>query len=452
MKMLSTNARGSGNGRWARRWLALLAALTAQTVLAAAGGPVPGAAPGFPRPMPERLHPQAVRTFPPLPPALVEGLKREDGTQTKGRLQIGVGRAFDKPIILSRETVAAGDWTALTHGWHGLTMEVTAQGAVGIRLHLENLTLPAGVRLIIYDPARPQATLAVISAESLAGQRELWTQTTFSERVTVECQVPPAVDARDVHFDVRELSHLYALPALPSSLRAGSCENDVTCSPVYASEASGVALISFIDGGNDYVCSGCLIAGTTNLKDYFLTAHHCVDNQTVALTLEFFWFYQTSVCNGPEPDPSDNFTSGGADLLATASASDFAFLRLRQAAPGNAFHLNWTTNQPSGTETLACIHHPDGGIKRISFGNLIGYDTDFLYVQWFSGVTEQGSSGSPLLNANHQIVGQLFAGSSSCVDQSAPDQFGRFDVSYNTLKTWLGAGGSKPPAGTYYGL
>src|SRR5262249_13086550 len=152
-----------------------LGALAAQTLFAIAVA--------SPSPTPASLPPRAVQMLSALPPALIEGLKRHDGLQTKGRLQIGLGRPFEKPMILSRETVAAGDWSALTNGWRAYTMEVTSKGAVGVRLHLENLILPAGVQLVIYDPARPEATLAVFNAESLAGQRELWTKTIFSERV-----------------------------------------------------------------------------------------------------------------------------------------------------------------------------------------------------------------------------------------------------------------------------
>src|SRR5262249_37653839 len=156
---------------------------------------------------------------------------------------------------------------------------------------------------------------------------------------------------------------------------------------------------------------------------------HCIENQTVASTLEFFWFYQTSSCNGPAPSVSDvPHTGGGADRLAGSTGSDFAFLRLKHPAPAGVFFLGWSLDQPTQGETLTCIHHPDGSFKRISFGNLYNSNSDFWAVQWFSGVTEGGSSGSPLLNANHQVIGQLNGGfngpGSACDDPSAPDQFG----------------------------
>jgi S1-C subfamily serine protease len=74
-----------------------------------------------------------------------------------------------------------------------------------------------------------------------------------------------------------------------------------------------------------------------------------------------------------------------------------------------------------------------------------------------------GNSGGPLLNANHQVVGQLNAGwngpGSSCANPAAPDQFGRFDVTYQKIHQWLGGGGSvasgdediEPPTATRAG-
>jgi len=63
------------------------------------------------------------------------------------------------------------------------------------------------------------------------------------------------------------------------------------------------------------------------------------------------------------------------------------------------------------------------------------------------GVTEGGSSGSPLFDHNGRIVGQLSGGSSACVGtngNSSPDFYGRMDINWefaNTpetrLKEWL---------------
>lgn len=253
------------------------------------------------------------------------------------------------------------------------------------------------------------------------------------------------------------------LPSTQAGLKEGSCHNDVSCYADWANEAAAVARISFIEHGNTYLCSGCLLAAAVQSSaEYFLTANHCIPNQTVASTIEFFWLYQTSSCDGPAPSLSDVPHTSGSDLLAGSPATDFSFLRLKRAAPGGVSFLGWSLDGPADNETLTCIHHPDGSFERISFGHPYDSDPEFWAVQWFSGVTEGGSSGSPLLNASHQVIGQLNGGfdgaGSSCDDPAAPDQFGRFDVGFNAMKRWLAStsvgGGADFTAvkGSYNGL
>ena len=53
--------------------------------------------------------------------------------------------------------------------------------------------------------------------------------------------------------------------------------------------------------------------------------------------------------------------------------------------------------------------------------------------QWELGVTEGGSSGSPLFDQNHRVIGQLYGGGAACagsVNNGQPDWYGRFDVSW----------------------
>ena len=52
---------------------------------------------------------------------------------------------------------------------------------------------------------------------------------------------------------------------------------------------------------------------------------------------------------------------------------------------------------------------------------------------WEDGVTEPGSSGSPLFDNNHRIIGQLYGGAAACngsVNNGLYDYYGRLDVSW----------------------
>jgi hypothetical protein len=111
--------------------------------------------------------------------------------------------------------------------------------------------------------------------------------------------------------------------------------------------------------------------------------------------------------------------------------------------------------RPRRGTPIASIHHPNGDYKRISFGSVNQEDpfnpqfsfylsglspARFYGVFWSQGVTEPGSSGSPLLNSSHQIIGQLWGGYSSCIEPNTPDAYGRFSFSYPLMEAHLGGG------------
>ena len=60
-----------------------------------------------------------------------------------------------------------------------------------------------------------------------------------------------------------------------------------------------MARLVYTTDGASYVCSGTLIADRdhSTFIPYFLTANHCVNTQTVASTIQTYWFYRSTACN-----------------------------------------------------------------------------------------------------------------------------------------------------------
>ncbi|MCX7048787.1 MAG: pre-peptidase C-terminal domain-containing protein [Candidatus Sumerlaeota bacterium] len=362
-------------------------------------------------------------------------------------------------IIVNRQSSivnTASGFLSLKNGGKLWTAAIESPEAKAIRIHLTGIALPKGAQVMVYNTLSPQESYGPYQSKDWLSAGDYWTESVFASQVTVECYLPPDLSDRPASFEIREIAHIYqdlAKLARNSQLgtpnselgtpKVGACHNDITCYPSWTSTGNSVAGYLYVSGSYTYWCTGSLLndADNTTYIDYFMTANHCISDEASANSAEFYWFYQTSSCDGTAPDRSTaTHTGGGAVYLAGQSAAagnDYSFLRLRNASPGGVVYAGWTIDTPAPSEQVTCIHHPDGSYKRISLGGIQSSDADWWGIQFSSGVTEPGSSGAPLYNAGQFFIGQLYGGDSSCSNLTGIDSFGRFSVSYPSVRQWL---------------
>jgi lysyl endopeptidase len=392
----------------------------------------------------------------------VDKLLVEDSlAERRGRkvLRYGIGRDL-------RMAAADGDCQDIADGSRLWVAEVASTDALGVRLHFKDVRLPAGAELAVYAAPGgregevrigysrfdPERHVELYSAASV--QPDFWTGSFAGDRVRIEYLAPAgsAVNG-ELPFAMDNLQHFYLDPVdkvargLVKEKAAGPCHNDVTCYPEWANVAASVSGIGFIVDGGSGFCTGQLLNMTKpDFTPYWLTANHCLDTNAQARSAEFYWFYQTSTCNGTPPSINSVPRSEGATLVATSPASDFTLLMVDGALPEGAFFSGWTSKSvANGTDAVA-IHHPSADYKRISFGfkdegSSCG-DRNLLRVSWTDGPTEPGSSGSGIFRADtQQLFGQLFFGPSSCGEETF-DCYGAFVSTYPKIKKFL----TKPAA------
>jgi hypothetical protein len=251
---------------------------------------------------------------------------------------------------------------------------------------------------------------------------------------------------------------------------AGPCEVPVNCSEGndWQKQKSGVTRILVKEGSGLYWCTGSLVNNTNyDGKPYILTANHCGRNATADNYQEwvFDFKYESPDCERPAIEPQ-TLTLTGSELIARGNtpgkgvASDFKLLLLKDTIPGEykLYFNGWDRTGETPNHGVV-IHHPQGDIKFISTYNNItssyyygpeNPDAPFWKVTWMEtehghGVTEGGSSGSPLFNENGLIVGTLTGGDAFCSNLTAPDYFGKFSAHWDQggnsaeaqLKPWL---------------
>jgi len=233
------------------------------------------------------------------------------------------------------------------------------------------------------------------------------------------------------------------------------CEVNVNC-PAAADwqvEKRSVAVI--VEGGFG-VCSGAMVNNTSNDgTPYFLTADHCTAGSNVGNWV-FYFNHESANCIGSSGPTNQSIS--GSELKANNTNSDFALLLLDETPPSNwnIQYAGWdATDDEANVNSAVCIHHPAGDVKKFSREDDAPYHDFASGAQvwwvddWELGVTEGGSSGSPLFNQDRRIIGQLLGGASGCngnVGNGLYDFYGRFGISWNgtsankRLKDWLDPG------------
>ncbi|HOZ49354.1 MAG TPA: trypsin-like peptidase domain-containing protein [Candidatus Hydrogenedentes bacterium] len=390
-----------------------------------------------------------------------------ESTAEKGLARTGVFQDLAQPISIDGATVSDGAWEALADGAHLWAGTIYSPEAVGQRVHFGRLELPAGARVVVYNLLDPTECYGPFVGPP-PDESDLWTPTCFADAVTIECYVPGDVSLDTVHIKIDRIVHHYLkFEDWPGLKAAGTCNLDVGCdsgwpdtvsdtAARWATTALGVGGIGTIGSAGSLWCTGTLIADSDPETDtpYFLTANHCVGSASKASSIEIYWRYQRPACGESVPSPATvPRTTGGADYLAGSyysTGNDFTFLRLRNDPPAGITFVGWSGAAPDTGIGIVCVHHPNGDYKRITFGTLTnvtdpcGYSPPsrerYHQASWYAGTTEHGSSGSPLLDASQQrIIGQLYGGYASCAQPQCCDYYGRFDLTYPVVETWLAA-------------
>ena len=356
----------------------------------------------------------------------------------------------------------SGSWKILPNGDKIWQLAIECKNALTVNLLFQNFHLPKGAYLYLYDIDQTNRVGAYTSNNNRM-DGELGSELVHGEKIIVE-YVEPAEVKESGRFTISNVIHGYRtlapieknlLKALNSS---GDCNIDVNC-PLGNGWDSEIRSVAMIVVGGSGICTGALVNNTCNDgSTYFLTANHCLGGSTGSWAFRFNWESPpgTESCattvGSVDPGPPYDQTANGATILVNSAASDFALLEinnmtLTNAQNWNCFYAGWDASDLTTVTQATGIHHPSGDVKKICRENDAPYHSNnggaatWYINQWEQGVTEPGSSGSPLFDQNHRIIGQLYGGAAACagtVNNNQYDYYGRMGVSWNNgLDTYL---------------
>jgi hypothetical protein len=350
----------------------------------------------------------------------------------------------------------SGTWFDLQNGDRIWFLKLTCEQALTVNLTFTNSEIPEGNELFIFNEKR-DFILGKFSQEHIY-KGQLGTELVSGSTVIIEYFVRK--DNSIGNIEVSTVTHGYRTAdefqekAFGGS---GACNMNVNCADGLPWQQERNSAVMLVSGSNGF-CSGALINNALNDgKPYVLTANHCYSDPTNWI-FRFNW--QAADCNNPAASPSFQSLSG-AVLRSRRTPSDFCLVEITGGLQGNTVPLSynpyfagWNNADAPPTSTVS-IHHPSGDIKKIAFDDAPAISSQGMgsteanstwTVEWDRNTTtEGGSSGSPLFDQNHRIIGQLWGGGASCSNLSSPDYYGRVHSSWepansnstNQLKFWL---------------
>ena len=386
-----------------------------------------------------------------------------------------VGIARDVLVEFAGDDVRWGAMKKTDDGGRVWSAAVRSANAFGIRLHFDFFWLPEDTELYVFNEGGEVFGPYTGAGPSDTG--EFWSQMVTGEEIYVQLHVHGKAGntrLRNTYFDVVGVGHVGTrfgekmAPSMEKSFCSYNepCVENVEC--VNADSAvndarNAVAHIQFVDGIYLYACTGGLVNNTLGDKTpYFLTANHCLSTDSVASTMEAF-FQWSVACGASCPtqwmDPVGVPRTSGASVVKTNPTSDYTLLRLDQPAPAGTALLGWTSESIANTDDamLYRISHPSAAPQAYSAHQV---DTtapqcgswprgQWIYSRDLVGATEGGSSGSPVVNAAGQLVGQLSGACGynvydSCDALQNATVDGAFASYFDEVAPWLDPQGPPP--------
>ncbi|MEO2148744.1 MAG: dockerin type I repeat-containing protein [bacterium] len=391
-------------------------------------------------------------------PALdLESLTLEDIDRDRA----GLAPRYAVPQSVDIRPSTHGQWSKLDDQTAVWRLRAHCKNAISMNFGFSRWLVPVEGQMKLYNIDRTHR-VRPFTVDDIQDSGVLWTPAVAGNDVVIEItcaledrwMIDQEVELTSINPGYRGFHQNFGVPSSTNTgpSMSGSCNVDVVC-PQSAGWENEIDCVGVISSGGFLFCTGFMVNNTAqDGTPFFMTADHCGVTGGNAGSLVVYWNYQNSTCRPPGSASSGgpgngtlNQFSSGAIFRSGSSTSDYTLVELT-SPPNPSYGVSFcgwdaSTSQPT---SAVGIHHPGVEEKRISFENQApSLSTNFVTVNdWDLGTTEPGSSGSPLFDQNHRVIGQLCCGTAACGNNFS-DDYGRFSRSWGLgLGAWLDSAGT----------
>jgi V8-like Glu-specific endopeptidase len=238
---------------------------------------------------------------------------------------------------------------------------------------------------------------------------DFWTKVLFDERIVV--RLHSEAGSNHYGFDITEVAYGYPQAQIDALLATKAiCGADdkepVICYNGTTMYDKGRAVCRLLIGGGG-LCTGWLLG----CDGHVMTNNHCIGTAADAANTDFMFNYQYTNCNGSGNSVSD-VVATSSTFIKTSSNLDYTLVQLPVNPTGTYGYLSLSSAAPVVNDRIYIVGHPGGRRKEITVitdqggdvnGNAIINQITGSGARYFAD-TEGGSSGSPVLDYNTNLV------------------------------------------------
>ena len=425
---------------------------------------------GLERPLSVQLSPKDF--------AEIEFATSEGFAERPKALRVGVVKPVGAAFALNE--VSFGAVARTPEGGRVWSAAISSEGAFGLRVHFDNFWLPPDTELYLFNETGKVAGPYAGAGPFDSG--EFWSHMVTGQLIYLQLRQYGPAKIRQLQqkfFDIADVGYVgRQMAARLADFTKKFCDYNAGCVEnaecqfevsVVDDARDAVAHMQYVKRPYLYVCSGGLLNNSADdYTPYFLTANHCISRDREAGTLETY-FQWTVACDGACPtqwdDPLGVPSMLGSSVVATNKTGDYSLLLLDGDVPPGVGFLGWTTDAVAFTanEMLYRISHPAAAPQAYS-SHRVDVDAgtcsswprgSWIYSRDVVGATQGGSSGSPVVNGQGLVVGQLSGACGTNLDDDCDainnaTVDGAFASYYSEVASWLNPAGCEDADGDTY--